>query len=853
MTSINIQPIKIILDTNIPKKDPIPLTKALLHNPFLKNMDEFNEYPYLTLDIEYPKSALDRLSYEKKVDFFFNKRSMNQFLIRNTDYLSVLKSKTADKEQNITVQPESTNDNKKNTDIILKQKRDNLEELERKKSNEESNSYTDELKNLIIEFFENNCNYLSQSKDNIKNDKKDITYNIDNTIKYLLNITEPKKNNDRLDAKYIKGYNDGSDTNIFKNDENKNFKNILEQSKKYFEKIKNELSKINEKIQEINNNEYVKNIDNSIYDTSDYKEGINYKNQDDKVNYYKKFIENRVKEFKKFLDAWKQLKNLEYEKEKKRIEREYTKELNDKSNSTSNDTVGAKPPSNDTTGNEKNVIGKHNILLMLQYLFPTSYPSSKNISDTFSTLILQEPNIWNNLDWTDIFTTSMREAILPEQSQYSYLKVDGKIYTITQITWINDIYNHIKYKKLIKNYRELMEWKKEEGKKIKKEIEKLQQKLQKNFTEKGDYFISPKDIDEFKKIYAEKDSDKYKRYLENQDDLQIGSSQNYKSFFENMKTLIDDFETFIEYIKLKPINFNSILDIHNKITSSIKTLKNTDSSKVSVRFTISEEFNRKLQQLDKDISTIYRKIKIDKEYISRPGINQNFNNDEKIKSDLTTNYSKYTSFSNSLNEFVKPKLDSTNNELQNIFIDFIDNTDELLLFNALMNPLYIDDITKYLKNMDLNEDAITKDDYKKKLDTGILIVQGDEKSPKYEIILRVDLIAGEITEDNKPKINCVYQGEYLGDTLDKLINAKYINNWELNPNRFFFDLTKSLEKILKEEKGEAKKGEDTKKEEAKKGEEATKEKPKLKGGDIQYTRKLRSFIVKTKKNHYYSI
>ena len=74
--SINIRPIKIIFDTNIPGKQMIPFTKSLLYNPVLKNIGDLNEYPNFTMDVLFPFSYLNTLSYEKQVYFFFNKSEM---------------------------------------------------------------------------------------------------------------------------------------------------------------------------------------------------------------------------------------------------------------------------------------------------------------------------------------------------------------------------------------------------------------------------------------------------------------------------------------------------------------------------------------------------------------------------------------------------------------------------------------------------------------------------------------------------------------------------------------------------------------------------------------------------------
>ena len=86
-TSINIYPLKIMLDTNIPNKSgaAIPFDKSLLHSsagvgtaPL--QTGNFNNYPYFTMDVKYPETYLQTLPYDKRIEFFFNKTLMLRVL-----------------------------------------------------------------------------------------------------------------------------------------------------------------------------------------------------------------------------------------------------------------------------------------------------------------------------------------------------------------------------------------------------------------------------------------------------------------------------------------------------------------------------------------------------------------------------------------------------------------------------------------------------------------------------------------------------------------------------------------------------------------------------------------------------
>ena len=637
----------------------------------------------------------------------------------------------------------------------------------------------------------------------------------------------------------------------------KGYKELLEKSKKYslqkntekYEKLKEELKykymskpeekedidaetmakikKENEDLEDKKQKE-IESLDKKQTETNnnitkEYEKEISDVSKDEAIpSKYKSFMTKRIEEFQKYLKELEKSGLAE-------IEQEFSDKIKviNKANeqSTTQEEVGAfgGPPKKLT----KNEIGKENILFMIKCLFPTSYPTSKNISDSFTSIIEERFDFWSNLEFTDMFPPSLRGYLQPNQSQYSYLKIDSKIYTITQVVWVNDIYNHTKYKKLIESYKELSIWKNEEIEKINTEIEKKRKKFQNDFKVGGNFNITKSDIGKLQDQLIKPD-------------VSTQYSSNYSDkldIYDRLTKVINYIQQLNTYIEIIPPDYTSITDIANNI--------NENYSKISSKLSTNSELNKKFKELTQQIEAINILDKINDNYISKQGINMNFEKDEApIKDTLKSKYSKYTNFSSTLSEFIKPKLESTNQDLQRTFIEFLDNTDPLRLFNAIMNPLYIQNVGKYVSTLDTDA-TISEEEYKKRMDTGISILEGSVKDAKYEIILRIDLIAGEIKNDTQPKINCLYQGESLGDTLEKLVNAKYINKWELNPNRFFFDLTENLVQIEKE----SKKIEENKKMEEKKVEEKKVEGQEIKGGKfIKYnTRKLRSHIIKTRK------
>ena len=86
---LQIEQIKIYMNLNIPGKEnqQTPLTSGLLHNPLIKSSSNFSEYPFFTKNIVYPKAVLNRLGFNDRIEFFFNKDKFKKIIMQNrTNY-----------------------------------------------------------------------------------------------------------------------------------------------------------------------------------------------------------------------------------------------------------------------------------------------------------------------------------------------------------------------------------------------------------------------------------------------------------------------------------------------------------------------------------------------------------------------------------------------------------------------------------------------------------------------------------------------------------------------------------------------------------------------------------------------
>ena len=99
-----------------------------------------------------------------------------------------------------------------------------------------------------------------------------------------------------------------------------------------------------------------------------------------------------------------------------------------------------------------------NIMIMLNLIFPTSYPSSNNINTSYNKYLLKTPYELK-FDLGELTSgISIPGFTNNSKAEYSYLKKNGTTYTVTEILWLNDILNEPEYKKLIDELIEYNTW-----------------------------------------------------------------------------------------------------------------------------------------------------------------------------------------------------------------------------------------------------------------------------------------------------------------------------------------------------------------------------------------------------------
>ena len=88
---------------------------------------------------------------------------------------------------------------------------------------------------------------------------------------------------------------------------------------------------------------------------------------------------------------------------------------------------------------ERDRINNANIMIMLELLLPTGYPAKRDLNQTYDQIVGKK-------SFKPLF-------VLPfARNRYSYFKINGKPYTVSKVTWVNDFLNNPDYIKLLEKY-----------------------------------------------------------------------------------------------------------------------------------------------------------------------------------------------------------------------------------------------------------------------------------------------------------------------------------------------------------------------------------------------------------------
>ena len=850
MARIDIREISILLDTNIPGKEIVPLKKSIIYQPKMTDTSSWNELPYFTSDAEYPEGFLARLPYEKQMEFFFNKTTM-----ANTIQLkSGLLPKSAQVQG---VQTEQQQKQERDQKSALRRKEESIsqnEQLKQKQNAEKAskdamNQTAEKIKALELTQIKlidptspvdntsaNAFDDFISAKSEEVNKKNQELIQLLQEMKGLTTIKEifkpefdpgspelkeyisalPKKNvrlgffggepvikeKDVFDKDglftpefcELKERNK-VDKSIFKNETDLNAwtqykasiiktlnefidSPIYQKNPQLIEKLTILLDKING----IQNVELTKGEEGQEGNT-----GIENRNKICGLLIAIKTIFSQIEPIdagilKSALDVINKIKQkVDTEKrailsnkstleqsllEKSTTEQKLTETFDEKTTKIVNTEILAAKEAEEV----RSKTTEKNVMIMLRLMFPTKYPIVGNVFSSFHSVVTGENDI--KLKWTDFVPGFLKNRIFEGFADYSYLKIDGQVYTVVQAIWQNDIYNHKEYKKLIDQFDELQRWKEHQLVKITAELEKKRKAFKQSYENQ----FSQGDVDNIRRTKLEKPEDEV--------------SKRYNQSVDTLINIMEDLIASIggnDYLRMN--------DYANKFTKNFNSLRQG----YETRSLFNPQNQQKYENITKKMSEEIGKIKDDEyileNYLKKPGINLDYKNDTKYRRIMEQRYQTYVKFIDNIRNFRAPILESSNSLLQNSIEDFLNNTEKYKgVFNFLMNPVNIkkNPFSLILPTSPLGEqENIQKEagKYQNRMNTGVSI-RPNSRGAYYEIYVQMNLIGGELNDDNKSKIDCMYQGETLGDKLSRILNEAIYHPWNINSTRIFFDITK---------------------------------------------------------------
>ena len=392
---------------------------------------------------------------------------------------------------------------------------------------------------------------------------------------------------------------------------------------------------------------------------------------------------------------------------------------------------------------------------MLEILFPTKFPVINDIHASYDFLKDKQSTraFWFN----------------PFQTHYfSYLKIGGGTYTIKKTVWLNDMLNHPVYRKMIVEYRKVRKWADEE------------------LYSKESKFGKPKE--QIKEIDSKiiKDFEEIRKIMEELNQIAITATGKAKTKdFENLYNLVNSIKDPTTVDNVKEIvdsdwissNSRLINSQTNTITDKVDPLKTKlreVAKLVDNHLNKKEEIKKKLDQVNKYFTT------------SLPYVNATGQMSQVLRK-----------FQAIMNEYKYPFRKSSNIYLQQLIDGLLTTTANATAekYYKLLNAIY----KKYIRSeeIDATEETLLTGgtDEPQLVNVGISYINiGESNKPTREVYFMIDLVDGEINNENVSSIYCQFIGDYLGNQLEYLIaeaRNTVENKWAVDKNRQMFSLKKN--------------------------------------------------------------
>lgn len=420
-----------------------------------------------------------------------------------------------------------------------------------------------------------------------------------------------------------------------------------------------------------------------------------------------------------------------------------------------------------------------NFVFTVKMLFSTAFPIVDNFSqssDYFNQDITRSFSFkGTNLEFFPFLSGKF-------DKKFSHLNIGGEIYTVTKVIWVNDVFNHPLYNRIVDNYRKIKDDMealsiREEGLIDRKE--KLMKVLYDENDEKWNpiveaiqsYTTNMKESRISETLLAIKTAETDIKAFRGKEQKDSGTTttkitkSDLRTFFDNYTTVSNKSEN--EGYK------QALSQIWRKVGSLVPSIESVLKSSF-----ISGESRRFLNGISNDVEDI-NIMNTAIEYIKKFEFRfpkESRERRQKIKDIIRQIFPKANEFSEQLANFAKDR--NIGNEKWNRLIQSrqLDETvkksfDKLALCYTNDNcNVQDDDASRYIE---VKLDEITNRPQ-------------DATVEMYEAFLQVNIIEGEVTNKNYNKIKCTYLDEELDNFLDNFINPQ--DDWNVQNEKNFFSV-----------------------------------------------------------------
>jgi len=384
---------------------------------------------------------------------------------------------------------------------------------------------------------------------------------------------------------------------------------------------------------------------------------------------------------------------------------------------------------------EENGIAERNILFMLNMLIKITFPKKTKVKETYNK---HKTNIFS------VFKNPMNalKTFYSPIIYYTYIKYEGKDYTVVKAHWQNDFYSHPEFFKLYNLYRLYTEWFNAE----KKEEIIIKFKAS-TFYFTGTQLYSDEIVEYIVMAFAQD----FMKYEDAEDYLKTimtfdGKTLPYEKYEEEKNKVYDVF---------KEKGYNTVESRENYLKEKkIVAIKDFEliSSRARYRDAIKKSEVADFDNYKKLIKKVYDFIK------DQP----DWSNFYELKKETLS----------------KVKENIYNKKLRCLLSDitYLSKKNDA----AAVSPAPSTPIDKNTPNCD--ELLKNVRDQIEKRDFYVGVQKKGGVNGEFEISLYIDLFGGKIDQKNKRRYRCAFFGEKLGNEFETLWSGRYYVK-----SRFFFD------------------------------------------------------------------